>query len=237
MNIKNLKINKKVGAVLIAGCIIVGSGAGYNVHAKGSTYCELDSTPVAELLKNEEIMKNTTIDEELEKENIDIVRQDEEFRYHASLLTYDNYKNDRENYDYNLKWCKENYKDTVLDIMFAAGKGAVSDALEVDMDDVKLRVQILDKENGPEVYVEDESNYPFITKLDNKSKPLEKLVSKIANVQDNDFDLDNAKDIKKAYDDAMNKANMVIATGINRQDDNLKPKYSKKYVKKNIIKK
>ena len=134
-----LDIEKRVGAVLLSGFILAGSGIGFmKASAVSSNKCELKSTPIETTLEDEETLSITTIDEELAKENIDIVNLDNEFREHAKELTYDNYVNDRSWYEENLIWLKQNYVKTSSSILFAAGKGAIADELEVNMNSISL---------------------------------------------------------------------------------------------------
>lgn len=236
MRINNLRINKRITTFALAGIMLVTTtGFATQTHVKSIRECDLESTPIEKILESEEIRNNTTIDEEIENGNIDIINEDNEFRKHAKELTYDNYRNNFDYYVENMKWVKEHYPSTVEHIMFAAGKGAVADALETDMNRIKLYPSS-DRESK-RARVQDSSNYPFDKGFKNKSSYLDNLVIEICNVQGDYYSLENAKAIQKEYDNAINTANMVIATGINRHDDNLEPKYSKKYVKKNFLKK
>lgn len=225
-----LDIEKRVGAVLLSGFILAGSGIGFmKASAVSSNKCELKSTPIETTLEDEETLSITTIDEELAKENIDIVNLDNEFREHAKELTYDNYVNDRSWYEENLIWLKQNYVKTASSILFAAGKGAIADELEVNMNSITLYPAFAEDDSVNHAVVRKSLTEEDTYKV--KSKNLNKLINKVDNLEYDVEDMKHGKDIAKEYDNVINIANSVIQGGISRKDNQLEEKFSKKYIK------
>lgn len=227
---KNLEFKKKLGIVLLSGGIIAGSGVGVmKAGAVCFNKCELKSTPIETTLENEDVLAITTIDEELAAGNIDIVNDDLEFREHAKELTYDNYKNDRAWYEENLVWLKQNYVRISSRILFAAGKCAVADELEVNMNSVTLH---------PSLTADDPKGYVNVSKglMENetfkvRSKHLNKLITLVDNLEYDVDDMKDGRDIAKKYDNVINTANTVIQTGLSRQDNKLEEKFTKKFMR------
>ena len=225
---KKFEFNKRQKALLLAGLVLVGTPPALSgCDALYPNKCELKSTPIKTILEDEEVLAITTIDEEIAAGNIDIVNDDLEFREHAKELTKENYKNDRAWYEENLVWLKQNYVRISSNILLAAGKGAIADELEVNMNSITLK---------PSPDAEDPKGFVTVSKdiMDtdgyrSRSKSLNKLITLKDSLE---YDVDHMKDgrdIAKRYDNVINTANTVIQTGISRQDNKLEEKFTKSY--------
>ena len=233
---KNLSINKTaIESVLLSGIILVGSAFGYNVNAKSSSSYELKSPSLEEVLENEDIKKITELDEVIANGDSNVIELDKEFRKHASQLTQDNYVNDRAYYEENFIWLNKNYNDITKEILFDVGKTTVADAVEEDMNSIKLYPVSSSELNDPIILSRGRIEVDGIS-YNNKSKQLEKLINEITNIQAKDYYFKNAKELLKSYDNVVDEAILVMSTGANVHNNNIEEKYSKSYSKKHIMK-
>lgn len=236
---KKISINERIGALILSGFVLAGSLAGCSkasAKAPNLKEGELKSNSFTYLLEDEEIQNITTIDEELTSGNLDIDILDEEFRKKVIDLNYYASAQDEESYNKTLNWLRDNVKPYTIAILFAATKGGIADEEDISIDNIKVYPGPDRGEDtllAPKGQVEITDGYKskgYIV----KSKQLNKAIDYIASIQESDFSEADITSIVKTYDKANEIAKMTIASGAIRQDDVIKEKNSKKYIKKNF---
>ena len=229
-------IKTKVGVIVLSGILLSGSYIGFSL-AKDSTDYELQTTPITDLLEDENIQKITILDEELAEGNSDILSKEEEFRKNIMYLEYYQSSGEEDLYNETLNWLRNNFKSTAEELLLNSSKAAIANEEKVSISDITITP-------GPD-YNEDTlfltpkgvvgiKNDYHVDGYSIESKPLNNAVNLYANIQDMNFEEVSAKDIVKLYDEVTETSKMVIASGVSRHDNKINEKNSKKYIKKNF---
>ena len=232
---KKININKITSIVLLAGFIFAGSKAG-TILAKDNSDYELKTTPIAELLEDEDIQDITVLDESLDEGTINIVGKDAEFRKKIMYLEYYKSSGEEDSYNETLNWLRDNFKDTAEELLLGSVKGAIADEEKAPINTVTLTPAADYNEDTlfltPKGVAGVKDDYR-IEGFTIESKALNDAVNLCATIQDMNFNEMSAEDIVKLYDEVVATSKMAIASGASRHDDKINEKNSKKYIKKN----
>lgn len=234
---KKLSVNSRIGALILSGFVMVGSLTGCaKSEAKSFSTGELKSTPIAELLEDENIQNITTIDEEIASGDLDIIEKDNEFRKKVMDLEYYASAGDKEGYNETLNWLRNNFEDTALDLLLPAAKGGIAEEENKSISDITLTPapdfdeDRLFKSNGV-AEVKDSNGYSS-TGYTIKSDLINEAIEEAARIQTNTYNEYSVKDLLKEYDKVVEISKMSMASGASRHDDEIVEKNSEKYIEK-----
>ena len=227
-------IKVRVSAIALT-LALAGSSAVLTKPSEKDYY--LETTPIEQLLEDEDIQNLTTLDEELDAGTINILVKDAKFRKKIIDLNYYASSGEEDLYNETLNWLRENFEDTATEILLYSAKGAIADEEKVSINSVTLTpapdynedTLFLTPKGTAEVKKDFQGEGYTI-----KSKPMNKAINLSATIQDMNFNEMNAKDIVNLYDEVIETSKMTIASGVSRYDDKIKAKNSKRYIKKNF---
>ena len=227
-------IKVRVGAIALA-LALAGSSAALNQANEKD--CYLESTPIEQLLEDEDIQNLTTLDEEIDAGTINILAKDAKFRKKILDLNYYASSGEEDLYNETLNWLRENFEETATEILLYSAKGAIADEEKVSINSVTLTpapdynedTLFLTPKGVAEVKKDFQGEGYII-----KSKAMNEAINLSATIQDMNFNEMNAKDIVELYDEVIEVSKMTIASGASRYNDKIKAKNSKRYIKKNF---
>lgn len=236
---QKLSVNKRIGTLILSGFVMVGSFTGcMKSEAKSLSTGELKTTPIEDLLEDEDIRNITVLDEEIANGNLDIIEKDNMFRKKVMELEYYASAGDKEGYNETLNWLRNNFEDTSVTILLTAAKGGIADEENKSTSDITLTPapdfdedRLLKSSGVAEVKNSDGfSSAGYTIKADLINEAIEEA----ARIQTNNYNEYTVKDLLREYDGVTKTAKMAIATGASRHDDKIVEKNSEKYIKKNF---
>ena len=228
---KNKSLKKQLSTVALA-AVLASTGAAF---VNASDDCYLESTPIEQLLENEDIQNLTTLDEEIAEGNINILVKDAKFRKKILDLNYYASSGEEDLYNETLNWLRDHFEDTATEILLYSAKGAIADEEKVAINSITLTPAPDYNEDSlflqPKGVAEVKKDI-YGEGYTIKSKAMNKAINLSATIQDINFNEMNAKDIVNLYDEVIETSKMTIASGASRYDNKIKSKNSKRYIKR-----